>query len=118
MKQSHWSPADLNRQRLVVRRIALRTEADLPALAAARSRLVADVRGTLGGPLALLGCFGAGYWINRRSPSHAPANPEARQRGGLVRLVLLLRTLALSAPAFSAFFRSVATSPQKSEVSI
>ena len=39
---SRWSPADLDRQRLVVRGLALRTDLDLRRLEAARNRLVAD----------------------------------------------------------------------------
>ena len=44
MKPSHWSPADLDRQWRVVRRIALRADVHLRDLGAARDRLVADTR--------------------------------------------------------------------------
>jgi len=111
MKQSRWSPADLDRQRLVVHRIALRTDLDLRQLEAARNHLVADVRRTLGGPLALLGCFVAGVVVGGSKPPPQPG-ADGRRRSGrwLASAAMVLRALVLSAPAYSAFFRSVVTS--------
>ena len=109
MKQSHWSPADLDRQRLVVHRLALRTDLDLRQLEAARDRFVADVRSTLGGPLALPGCFVAGVVIGGREPSQFRNAPRRRSHW-LTYATLVLRTLVLGAPAYGAFLRSVVIS--------
>ena len=110
MKQSHWSPADLDRQRLVVNRIASRTDLDLRRLEAARDRFVADVRDTLGGPLALLGCFVAGVVVGGSKPPQPRAEERRTSSRWLARAAVVLRTIALSVPAYSAFFRSVVTS--------
>lgn len=110
MNQSRWSPADLDRQRVVVHRLALRTDRDLRQLEAARDRFVADVRGTLGGPLALTGCFVAGVVVGGRK-SRQPRADERRRSNRWLRLAaMVLRALVLSAPAYGAFFRSVVTS--------
>jgi hypothetical protein len=55
-----WSPADLGRQRLVVRRIAHHAEVGRRRFDAARSACIATLRTTLGTPLGLIGCFVAG----------------------------------------------------------
>jgi hypothetical protein len=110
MQQSRWSPADLDRQRLVVRRIALRAELDLRELAAARDRLVAEVRNTLGAPLALIGCFIAGAVVGRRASPGRRADSPRRGYPWPARAATILRTLALGAPAYSALLRSVVTS--------
>jgi len=96
MEPSHWSPADLDRQRLVVRRIALRTGADLRALDAARDRLVVDVRDTLRGPRALLGCFVAGVMVAGRGPPQRPVDRRRRSSRWLARTAAVLRTLVSS----------------------
>lgn len=114
MKQSRWSPADLNRQRLVVQRIVVRSELDRRVLATARSRLVADIRNTVGIPLALAGCFVAGMAFGRRSePRDRQTRTRHRRRGWLRRAAALLRTVALSAPAYRALFGSPVTSQPK-----
>ena len=51
---------------VAVRRIALRADVDLRQLDAARDRLVADIRGTLTAPLALIGCFVGGVVVGGR----------------------------------------------------
>lgn len=110
MNQSRWSPADLDRQRVVVHRLALRTELDLRQLEAARDRFVADVRSTLGGPLALTGCFVAGVVVGGGRPPEPRAEERRRSSRWLARAALILRAVALSAPAYSTFLRSVVTS--------
>jgi len=110
MQQSHWSPADLDRQRLVVRRIALRAELDLKGLEAARDRLVADARSTLGAPLGLIGCFVAGVVVGRRESPQGRADSPRRSSYWLARAVVVLRTLVLGAPAYRALVRSLVTS--------
>jgi hypothetical protein len=111
VKQSRWSPADLDRQRLVVRRIALRAELDRRELAAARDRLIADVRATVGTPLALLGCVVAGIVVGRAASTERRADSPRRSNRWLMRAAEILRALALSAPAYSAAFRPAVTSP-------
>ena len=110
MKQSHWSPADLDRQRLVVHRIALRTDLDLRRLEAARDRFVADVHRTLGGPLALTGCFVAGLVVGGSKPPQPRADGRPRSSRWLARAAVVLRTVVLSVPAYGAFFRPIVTS--------
>lgn len=101
MKQSRWSPADLDRQRLVVRRIALRSDVDLRQLKTARDRLVADVRSLLGGPLALVGCFVAGAVIGGRRPPKPQADEQRNRNRQLIRTARILRKiLTLSAAAY------------------
>jgi hypothetical protein len=111
MKQSRWSPADLDRQRLFVHRIALRTELDLRQLEAARDRFVADVRSTLGGPLALMGCFVAGVVVGGREPPQPRADERRRFGRWLARAAVVLRTIVLSASTHGALLRSVVASP-------
>ena len=110
MKQSNWSPADLDRQRVVVHRLALRTDLDLRRLEAARDRFVADVRSTLGGPLALTGCFVAGVVVGGSKPPEPRADGRSGPSRWLVRAAVALRTVLLSAPAYSTFFGPVVTS--------
>ena len=101
---SRWSPADLDRQRLVVRRIALRTDQDLRQLAAARHRFVADVHSTLGGPLALFICFVAGALVGPHAPARTRADTPHRPRGWLAPAGAL-GTLVQRAPAYGALYR-------------
>lgn len=110
MNQSRWSPADLDRQRLVVRRLALRTDLDLRQLEGARDRFVADVRSTLGGPLALTGCFVAGVVVGGGKSPQRRADERRRSNRWLALAAVVLRMVVLSAPAYGAFFRSVVTS--------
>ena len=110
MKQSNWSPADLDRQRVVVHRLALRTDLDLRELEAARDRLVADVRSTLGAPLALIGCFVAGVVVGRRESPQRRADASRRSSYWLARAAAVLRALMLGAPAYRALVRSLVTS--------
>lgn len=106
MKQSHWSPTDLDRQRLVVRRIRLRSELNLRTLAVARTRLVAAVHQQIGVPLALAACFVAGMLAVPRRPPHRKAGAEPRGPGRLRHMAALLRTVALAVPAYGALFRA------------
>ena len=110
MNQSRWSPADLDRQRVVVHRLALRTDLDLRQLKVARDRFVADVRSALGGPLALTGCFVAGVVVGAGKTPQPRADERRRSSRWLARAALVLRAVVLSAPAYSAFFRPVVTS--------
>jgi hypothetical protein len=111
VKQSRWSPADLDRQRRVVRRIALCADLDLRHLGAARVRLVADVRATVGTPLALFGCVVVGIVVERAASTERRADSLPRPARWLMRAAALLKALALSAPAYGALFRSAVTSP-------
>jgi hypothetical protein len=108
VKKSRWSPADLDRQRLVVRGIAQRSEVNLRTLAAARTRLVAAVHRQIGVPLALAGCFVAGMLAVPRKPAHPEAGPRQRGTGTLRRVATLLRTVALAVPGYRAAFGAVA----------
>jgi hypothetical protein len=72
MTEARWSPADLNQQRLVVRRIAVRAELNRRHLVAARSAFSARVRSALTSPWVLGGAFALGFVILR---------PAARRRG-------------------------------------
>jgi hypothetical protein len=58
-----WSPTDLNRQRLVVRGIALRALEDRRRLAYARRELAAKIHSAVRSPAALAGCFAAGWVV-------------------------------------------------------
>ncbi len=119
MKKSRWSPADLNRQRLVVQRIVARSELDLGVLATTRSRMVADIRNTIGIPFALAGCFVAGMAFGRREPREGQMPAPRRRSGWLRRAVVVLRTVAVSAPAYRAIFRPAVTSiPKHGEPSL
>jgi hypothetical protein len=97
MKLSSWSLTDLSRQRLVVRRIALRAEVDRRNFRAARQRCTAQLRRVLGTPLGLIGCFVAGVVVSsldaRLGTKATPSGVEQRR----ARLPALLRALALSA---------------------
>ena len=115
MKKSRWSPTDLDRQRLVVRRIARRSELDLRALAAARARLLGAVHEQISVPLALAACFVAGMMAVPRTPPHREAGAEQRGAGRLRRVSTLLRTIALAAPAYRALFRDKPGSAPKTE---
>ena len=113
MKKSRWSPADLDRQRLVVRRIAERSEVNLRSLAAARTRLVAAVQRQIGVPLALAGCFVAGMLAVPRKRPHREEVAGQRRPGRLRHIATLLRTVALAAPAYSAHLRAATSSVQQ-----
>jgi hypothetical protein len=105
MKKSRWSPADLERQRLVVRRLGQRSELDLRALAAARARLVAAVHKQIGVPLALAGCLVAGMIAVPRTPPQPKAVGARRAPDGLRHITSLFRIGALTATAYSALFQ-------------
>ena len=72
MTAVRWSPADLKQQRLVVQRIALRSELNRRELVLERRRLFARLRGLVGSPLVIGGCLVAGFLLTR---------PAARRRG-------------------------------------
>ena len=112
MKKSRWSPADLDRQRLVVRRITLRSEHNLRVLATARVRLVAAVHRQIGVPLALAGCFVAGMLAVPHSPPDREAGAKQRGPGRLRHLATLLRTIALATPAYGALLRGNGRVPE------
>jgi hypothetical protein len=68
-----WSPADLGRQRRLVRGIALRAEIDRRVLDDKRRELKAKLLGTLASPIGLTGCFLAGFVIAMAPwPARAP----------------------------------------------
>jgi len=76
-----WSPADLGRQRLLVRGIALRAETDRRVLEGKKRELKAKLLGTLASPIGLTGCFLAGFVIAMapwpRRASRAKGDVEA-----------------------------------------
>jgi hypothetical protein len=104
MKWSSWSPADLSRQKLVVRRIALRAEVGRRQLRSARQRCAAQLGRFLGVPLGLLGCFVAGTAV--RFPD-AGRDAGASQSSVVPRqafLPALLKGLALSALTYARWY--------------
>ena len=104
-KESRWSPADLARQRLVVRRIRLRSEFDLRTLAAARARMVAAVHNQIGVPLVLAGCFAVGMMVRPRAPPQREAVTALRPASRLRHLMNVLRIVTMGATVYSALFR-------------
>jgi hypothetical protein len=81
-----WSPADLGRQRRLVRGIALRAEMDRRVLENKRRELKARVLGKLSSPVGLAFCFAAGFviamapWPKRaRSSDDGDASGEAKR---------------------------------------
>ena len=92
---------------VAVRRIALRADVDLRQLDAARDRLVADIRGTLTAPLALIGCFVGGVVVGGRGNLGGGASRRRSHRPARA----VLRALVLSAPAYRAFVGLVVGSP-------
>jgi hypothetical protein len=82
MKQLSWSPADLGRQELVVRRIASRTEVDRRQLGAAWQRS-AEQLGRLGAPIGAIACFFAGVVVGsaaaRQRPKLTPSAADPRR---------------------------------------
>jgi len=78
---SHWSPADLNRQRVVVALIALRAERSRLHLEQERGRFVASLRSAIGSPLVIGSVFTAGFLLARRGDS------RRRRRGGGIGVV-------------------------------
>ena len=84
MTLSRWSPTDLSRQALVVRRIALRAEVDQRQLRSAWHRCVAQIEG-LGAPLGVISCFLAGVVVGSTNAqpqtSASSAGTEPRRRG-------------------------------------
>jgi hypothetical protein len=105
VKKSRWSPADLDRQRLVVRRIKLRSELDLRTLAVARVRLVAAVHRQIGLPLALAGAFVAGMMAGPRASPQRAAVSAQTVTGRLWHFTTLFKTAALAATAYNTLFR-------------
>jgi len=72
MSQS-WSPADLGRQRTLVRGIALRAEVDRRVLESKRRELKAKLIGALASPIGLTACFLAGFVVARSAwPRRVP----------------------------------------------
>jgi hypothetical protein len=63
MTAAHWSPTDLNRQRLIVRGMALRALEDRRRLFHARRELAARVHDWIRSPAWLVGCFAAGWLV-------------------------------------------------------
>jgi hypothetical protein len=98
MRQSRWwSPADLNRQRLLVYRSALRADVDRTQLSAARERWLAQVRSVLGGAVGLSACFLAGVAVGGRELPHDKANAQSRQRRWSSFAAGIFKTLVLRA---------------------
>jgi hypothetical protein len=67
MTEVRWSPADLNQQRLVVRRIAVRSELNRERLAAARAAFGKRLRDLATSPLVVGGVVVAGFLLFRPS---------------------------------------------------
>ena len=84
MMAAHWSPTDLNRQRLVVRGIALRALEDRRRLFHARRDLAARVHSAIRSPQMLAGCFAAGWLValaiggRRSKPKRVEPRPSGR----------------------------------------
>jgi hypothetical protein len=76
---AHWSPTDLDRQRLIVRGLALRALEDRRRLLHARRKLAARIHAGVRSPAMLAGCFAAGWLValtmSRRSK---PKTTESR----------------------------------------
>jgi hypothetical protein len=104
MKWSSWSPSDLSRQILVVRRIALRAEVNRQQLRSARRRCAAQLGRFLGVPLGLIGCFVAGAAV--RFPDAGREAGATRSSVGPRRAFLpaLLRGLELSALMYARWY--------------
>lgn len=73
MSIPRWSLADLKQQRLKVRAIAFRAEADRRKVAVARRAFTARIRRALASPAVLGGAFVAGFLV---------LQPGTRRRGG------------------------------------
>ena len=80
-RQARWSIADLNRQKVVVGRLALRAELDRRELYAARVRVVRNIRAAVSGPLAIAGCFLAGTAFGRAAGPLADTARSGRRLG-------------------------------------
>jgi len=89
-----WSPADLGRQRQLVRGIALRAEMDRRLVQRKRRELKEEVMRTLTSPMGLAGCFVAGYVIGMAAWRARPASvgdaveQPAEQKRHPIRLLL------------------------------
>ena len=89
-----WSPADLGRQRLLVRGIARRAEMDRGVLESKRRELKAKVMGTLASPIGLTSCFLAGFviamapWPKRAPRAKGDAAASAEPKRHPLRLLL------------------------------
>jgi hypothetical protein len=104
MKWSSWSPADLSRQKLVVRRIALRAEVGRRQLRSARQRCAAQLGRFLGVPLGLLGCFVAGAAV-RFPDAERDAGATGSSAGPRRAFIpALFRGLALSALTYARWY--------------
>lgn len=110
MAAVRWSPADLNQQRLVVQRIALRSELNRRELVLERRRLVARLRGLVGSPLVLVGCLAAGFLLTRPASRTRGATAVARVSrrarnvaGSVVWLTQLYRQFMSGVAAGAAF---------------
>jgi hypothetical protein len=60
---ANWSPTDLNRQRLIVRGLALRALEDRRRLVNARREAAARIHAAVRSPAMLAGCFAAGWVV-------------------------------------------------------
>jgi hypothetical protein len=81
---ANWSPTDLNRQRLVVRGIALRALEDRRRLSNARRELAAKLHAAVRSPAMLVGCFAAGWVVALamgRRPKPKSKSTERRASG-------------------------------------
>jgi len=96
MTAASWSPTDLNRQRLVVRGIALRTLEDRRRLHRARRDFAARLHDWVRSPVLLAGCFAAGWLValavdgsRSKRTRRRPNRPGLRQRLGTISASLL-----------------------------
>jgi hypothetical protein len=85
-----WSPGDLGRQRLVVRRIAEHAEVDRRRFDDVRGAYIAKLRHMLGTPLGLAGCFVAGMVLGagRSRRRDSSGDSGGAHRGGRMRQLL------------------------------
>jgi hypothetical protein len=91
------SPAELNRQRLVVGELALRAEADRRRLVGARRAAAAKLRAFVTSPWVVGGCFVLGWVI---------FSPAPRRRGATIAVLAARLSRAGAALAWLARFSS------------
>jgi hypothetical protein len=91
-----WSPAELSRQRIVVRRAAARAEDDRRRWVAARRAAATKLRGLVTSPWVLGGCFVLGWLIARPAPRRRAATVASRLSHRLSRVAAALVWLTRS----------------------
>jgi hypothetical protein len=104
MKWTSWSPGDLSRQELAVRRIALRAAVNRRQFRSARRRCAAQLGRFLGVPLGLIGCFVAGAAVRFPDAGHEAAATRSSAGPRRAFLPALLRGIELSALMYARWY--------------